>query len=98
MIIFDRVKYQNFLATGNVPIEVPLNRHASTLIVGRNGAGKSTMTEAVCFALFGRALRSINKPLLVTTTNKRDAVVELWFNVKSLKTCSTLKSSLRWRR
>ena len=81
MIIFDRVRYQNFLATGNVPIEVPLNLHASTLIVGRNGAGKSTMTEAVCFTLFGRALRSINKPLLVNTTNNRDTVVELWFNV-----------------
>lgn len=81
MILFERVKYQNFLAAGNVPIEIGLNTHASTLIVGRNGAGKSTMTEAVCFALFGRALRNINKPALVNSVNKRDALVELWFRV-----------------
>ena len=65
MIVFHKVRYQNFLAAGNVPIEIPLDGHASTLIVGRNGAGKSTMTEAVSFALFGRALRNINKPALV---------------------------------
>lgn len=79
MILFERVRYQNFLASGNVPIEIPLNAHSSTLIVGRNGAGKSTMTEAVSFALFGRALRNINKPALVNSINKRDALVELWF-------------------
>ena len=79
MIIFERVRYQNFLATGQVPIDIRLDQHATTLIIGRNGAGKSTMTEAVCFALFGRALRNINKPTLVNTINARDAVVELWF-------------------
>lgn len=79
MILFEKVRYANFLATGNVPIEISLNTHSSTLIVGRNGAGKSTMTEAVCFALFGRALRNINKPNLVNAVNKRDALVELWF-------------------
>jgi DNA repair exonuclease SbcCD ATPase subunit len=81
MITFERVRYQNFLATGNVPIDILLNKHTSTLIVGRNGAGKSTMTEAVCFALFGRALRNINKPALVNSVNKRDALVELWFTI-----------------
>lgn len=81
MILFERVRYQNFLASGQVPIEVSLNAHSSTLIVGRNGAGKSTMTEAVSFALFGRALRNINKPALVNSINKRDAVVELWFRI-----------------
>lgn len=79
MILFERVRYQNFLASGNVPIDIPLNAHSSTLIIGRNGAGKSTMTEAVCFALFGRALRNINKPALVNSINKREALVELWF-------------------
>lgn len=79
MIIFERVRYQNFLATGNVPIDIALNQHATTLIIGRNGAGKSTMTEAVCFALFGRALRNINKPTLINAINGRDALVELWF-------------------
>lgn len=80
MILFEKIRYANFLATGNVPIEISLNTHSSTLIVGRNGAGKSTMTEAVCFALFGRALRNINKPNLVNAVNKRDALVELWFH------------------
>lgn len=79
MLTFTKVRYANFLATGNVPIEITLSSHASTLVVGRNGAGKSTMTEAVCFALFGRALRNINKPALVNSVNKRDALVELWF-------------------
>lgn len=80
-VLFEKIRYANFLATGNVPIEISLNVHSSTLIVGRNGAGKSTMTEAVCFALFGRALRNINKPNLVNSVNKRDALVELWMRV-----------------
>jgi DNA repair exonuclease SbcCD ATPase subunit len=85
MIVFDRIKYSNFLASGQVPIDIPLNAHASTLIVGRNGAGKSTMTEAVCFALFGRALRNITKPALVNSINKRDALVELWFHIDQVQ-------------
>lgn len=80
MITFDKLKYQNFLAAGNVPIEITLNQHASTLVVGRNGAGKSTMTEALSFACFGRSLRSVNKPTLVNSINKRDALVEVWFH------------------
>jgi len=79
MIIFERLKYQNFLAAGNVPIEITLNQHASTLVVGRNGAGKSTMTEALSFACFGKSLRNVNKPTLVNSINKRDALVEVWF-------------------
>lgn len=81
MLTFERVSYKNFLAAGNVPIEIPLNTHSATLIVGRNGAGKSTMTEAICFALFGRALRNVNKPSLVNSINKREALVELWFRI-----------------
>ena len=81
MIIFDRVTYRNFLASGDVPITLELHAHASTLIIGANGAGKSTMTEAICFALFGRALRNINKPALVNSTNKRDTMVELWLTI-----------------
>lgn len=81
MIIFDRVTYRNFLASGDVPITLELNTHASTLIIGVNGAGKSTMTEAICFALFGRALRNINKPALVNSINKRDTLVELWLTI-----------------
>lgn len=81
MIVFRSVRYANFLAAGNAPIEVPLNTHQSTLIVGRNGAGKSTVTEAITFALFGRPLRSINKPKLVNSINQRDCLVELDFSV-----------------
>ena len=81
MIVFERVRYKNFLATGDVSIELALNENASTLIIGKNGAGKSTMTEALCFALFGRALRNINKPALINSTNKKDTVVELWFTI-----------------
>ena len=85
MITFVKVQYKNFLASGDAPIELELNRHASTLIVGKNGAGKSTMTEAICFALFGRALRNINKPALINSTNKRDTMVELWFTIDQTK-------------
>lgn len=81
MLIFERVRYQNFFAVGQIPIDIRLDTHDSTLIVGRNGAGKSTMTEAVCFALFGRSLRNVNKPALVNSVNKRDALVELWMRV-----------------
>lgn len=72
-----RVTYQNFLGAGNHPIVIDLNKHQSTLIIGKNGAGKSTMTEAVCFGWFGRPLRKVNKPALVNTINKRDCLVEL---------------------
>ena len=81
MILFERCRYKNFLATGDVPIELSLNANASTLIIGKNGVGKSTMTEALCFALFGRALRNINKPALINSTNRKDTVVELWFTI-----------------
>lgn len=81
MLIFERVRYQNFLAVGQVPMDIRLNAHDTTLIVGRNGAGKSTLTEAVCFALFGRSLRNVNKPALINSVNKRETVVELWMRV-----------------
>jgi DNA repair exonuclease SbcCD ATPase subunit len=85
LITFVKVRYKNFLASGDAPIELELSQHASTLIVGKNGAGKSTMTEAICFALFGRALRNINKPALINSTNKRDTMVELWFTIDQTK-------------
>lgn len=79
MITFQKLEYKNFLASGDVPIRITLDQHATTLIVGRNGAGKSTMTEALSFALFGKSLRNVNKPTLVNAVNKRDALVEIWF-------------------
>lgn len=79
MIVFTRVQFKNFLGAGNAPIEVALNRHASTLVIGINGAGKSTFSEAICFALFGRPIRNVNKPRVVNVTNQRDCLVELDF-------------------
>jgi DNA repair exonuclease SbcCD ATPase subunit len=77
MNICDRITYQNFLAAGNVPIVVDLTKHATTLVIGKNAAGKSTLHEAICFAWFGRPLRKINKPSLVNWINNRDCLVEL---------------------
>jgi DNA repair exonuclease SbcCD ATPase subunit len=81
VIVISKVRYKNFLAAGNAWIEIVLNEHPSTLIVGVNGVGKSTMSEAVCFALFGRPLRDVNKALLVNTINQRECLVELEFRI-----------------
>ena len=66
MILFKSVSYKNFLAAGNNPIRVNLDSHGTTLIVGQNGAGKSTIIEAVIFALFNKSFRKINKSQLLS--------------------------------
>lgn len=81
MIIFEKLRYKNFLSTGKNFIEIPLNTHKNTLIVGKNGAGKSTILSALCFALFGRAFTNINKPTIVNSVNGKDCVVELEFTI-----------------
>jgi DNA repair exonuclease SbcCD ATPase subunit len=83
MITFNTIRWKNFLATGNYFIEVPLNVHTNTLIVGENGAGKSTITDALTFALFGKPYRNINKPQLVNSINGKDCLVELEFTAGS---------------
>lgn len=85
MVEFEGIRYSNFLATGQVPIYIRLNSHATTLIVGTNGSGKSTITEAITFALFNRPLRKINKPMLVNSINRKDTMVEIWFTVNEQK-------------
>jgi len=80
MIIFRYVRWKNLLSTGNYFTEVRLDTNTNTLIVGENGSGKSTMLDALCFALFGKAFRSINKPQLVNTINGKDCVVEVGFD------------------
>lgn len=81
MILFKTLRWKNFLSTGNNWTEVQLNRSKSTLIVGQNGAGKSTMLDALSFALFGKPHRNINKPQLVNTINNKDCKVEVDFTI-----------------
>ena len=81
MIEFQKIRWQNFLSTGNYFTEVQLNKSASTLIVGDNGAGKSTILDALTFGLFGKAFRKINKPQLVNSVNSKDCVIEIDFKI-----------------
>ena len=81
MITFRTLRWRNFLSTGNNWTEVDLKSTKSTLIIGHNGAGKSTMLDALSFALFGKPHRNINKPQLVNTINNKDCSVEVSFTV-----------------
>lgn len=81
MIYFKYLRWKNFLSTGNVFTEVKLNKAKSTLIVGENGAGKSTILDALSFALYGRPFRKINKPQLMNTINQKGLEVQLEFSV-----------------
>jgi DNA repair exonuclease SbcCD ATPase subunit len=83
MIVFEKIKWKNFLSTGNHFIEVDLNKVSNTLIIGSNGAGKSTILDALTFVLFGKAFRKINKPQLINSTNEKDCVVEIEFSIGS---------------
>jgi len=81
MIFFKTLRWKNFLSTGNTWTEVDLLSSKTTLIVGQNGSGKSTMLDALAFGLFGRPHRNINKPQLVNTINNRDCLVEVLFQI-----------------
>ena len=81
MIVFESVSWQNFLSTGNTPIEVILNSHPSTLVIGDNGSGKSTMLDALTFGLFGKPFRRIKKDQLVNSVNGRGCEVEVRFRI-----------------
>jgi len=83
MILFEKIRWKNFLSTGNQFTEVELNKKSTTLIVGNNGAGKSTILDALCFVLFGKAFRKINKPQLVNSTNEKDCLVEIELKIGS---------------
>lgn len=81
MITFRRIQWRNFLSTGNQFTEIDFTAHRSTLIIGENGAGKSTILDALCFGLFGKAFRNINKPQLVNSINQKNCLVEVFFDI-----------------
>ena len=81
MLTFQKIRWKNLLSTGNYYTEMNLSSNNHTLIVGGNGSGKSTMLDAICFALFGKAFRSINKPGLINSINNKDCIVEVEFVV-----------------
>ena len=81
MIIFKSVSWKNFLSTGNTPNKVELDGHSTTLIVGKNGEGKSTILDALTFSLFNKPFRDINKNQLVNSINQKNCVVEIEFNI-----------------
>ena len=83
MILFKKIRWKNFLSTGNQPTEIDFEKNNTNLIIGTNGAGKSTILDALTFVLFNKPFRKINKPQLVNTTNERECLVELEFTVNS---------------
>ena len=83
MITFKKISWKNFLSTGNHPIEVKLDENTTTLIIGSNGAGKSTILDALTFVLYGKSFRKINKSQLINTTNEKNCEVEIEFIVNS---------------
>ena len=81
MIIFKSVQWKNFLSTGNTPNKVNLNEHSTTLIVGKNGEGKSTILDALTFSLFNKPFRDVNKNQVVNSINQKNCVVEIEFDI-----------------
>ena len=96
MIIFKKVRYKNFLSTGQQFIEINLNEAPTTLVVGNNGAGKSTMLDALCFGLFAKPFRAVKKDQLVNTINEKECVVEVEFQIgkKEYKIIRGIKPNL----
>jgi len=96
MILFQKVRWRNLLSTGNSFTEILLNKSTNTLIIGNNGAGKSTILDALCFGLFGKPFRKINKPNLLNSINQQNGVVEIELAIgkKSYKIIRGIKPNL----
>jgi DNA repair exonuclease SbcCD ATPase subunit len=81
MILFEKIRYKNFLSTGNQFTEIDLAKSPTTLIIGNNGSGKSTILDALTFSLFGKSFRGVNKPQLINSVNEKDCLVEIEFKI-----------------
>lgn len=81
MILFKKIRWKNFLSTGTQFTEINFQKNNTTLIIGSNGAGKSTVLDALTFSLFGKSFRGINKPQLINSTNEKDCLVEIEFSI-----------------
>lgn len=84
MINFEKIRWKNFLSTGNSFTEIDLTKSSTTLILGKNGSGKSTILDALTFVLFGKPYRKINKPQLINSINNGDTVVEIDFTINKI--------------
>ena len=85
MILFKQIRWRNFLSTGNTFTEVDFTEAQTNLIVGTNGAGKSTVLDALTFVLFNKPFRKINKPQLINSVNEKDCIVEIEFSTGSIE-------------
>jgi DNA repair exonuclease SbcCD ATPase subunit len=85
MITFRKIRWKNFLSTGAHFTEIDFTKSPNTLIIGQNGAGKSTVLDALCFSLFGKPFRKINKPQLMNSINQKDLLVEVDFDIGQKK-------------
>ena len=96
MITFKKIRWKNFLSTGQHFTEINFQKHNTNLIIGTNGAGKSTVLDALTFVLFNKPFRKINKPQLVNTTNEKECLVEIEFsiNAKKYKICRGIKPNV----
>ena len=96
MIIFKYVRWKNFLSTGNQFTEIQLDRNNTTLVIGENGSGKSTILDALCFGLFGKPFRNISKSQLVNSINNGSSIVEVDFKIgtKTFKVIRGIKPNI----